>query len=330
MINLLKHIIVLFQRKDIKYMENTLFLGNGFSRSIFNNMPSWSDLFEGANNSINNNTILYEIARLKAGNNGDNEEEVKTQIIEKINIKFTSDDIKKDIRYIDGFGKFLSENHVNNIITTNYDKGIEFILCQMCGYEEATHNDNDAELIYSIRANKSFENKELRHTIKLWKIHGDVDRIKSVTLGFDQYCGALSKLNNYVKGKYGSSKSTNQQNTCNVPMKDKCKNQNFDGISWAELFFKTNIYIVGFGMDFSEIDIWWLLNKRARFMLEIEGIENTINYLYNTNYETPEKKPAVFDALQSFGVLCKPIKSDCDYIQHIFKHMSVVTTEQVS
>ena len=257
-------------------MDNTLFLGNGFSRSIFNNMPSWSDLFEGASNSINNNTILYEIARLNAGKNGDDEKKVKTQIIEKINANFTSENIKKDIRYINNFGKLLSDNHVNNIITTNYDKGIEFILCQKCGYNEQICDDLDAESVYSIRTYKLFINKELNHTVKLWKIHGDFDRIKSVTLGFDQYCGALSKLNDYVKGKYSSSKATNPKNTCSIPMKAKCSTQDFDDISWAELFFKTNIYIAGFGLDFSEIDIWWLLNKRARFMLEIPEIKNTI------------------------------------------------------
>jgi hypothetical protein len=319
-----------FQGKDIKYMDNTLFLGNGFSRSIFNNMPSWSDLFDGASNSINNNTILYEIARLNAGNNGDDENKVKTQIIDKINANFTSDNINRDVRYINCFGKFLSDNHVNNIITTNYDKGIEFILCQMCGYKEQTHDDIDAELVYSIRTYILFTNEELHHTVKLWKIHGDFDRIKSVTLGFDQYCGALSKLNDYVKGKYKSSKASNQRNTCSIPMKTKCSNQVFDDISWAELFFKTNIFIAGFGMDFSEIDIWWLLNKRARFMLEIPEIKNTISYLYDTKYETPETKSAIFDALHSFRVLCKPIKSDSNYIQRIFKHISTVTKEQES
>lgn len=28
----------------------------------------------------------------------------------------------------------------------------------------------------------------------------------------------------------------------------------------------TDVHIIGFGMDFSEIDIWWLLSKRARLM----------------------------------------------------------------
>ncbi|MCJ8326248.1 MAG: hypothetical protein MJK08_04015 [Campylobacterales bacterium] len=29
-------------------------------------------------------------------------------------------------------------------------------------------------------------------------------------------------------------------------------------------FFNTDIHILGFGLDYSEIDLWWILNKRAR------------------------------------------------------------------
>lgn len=44
-----------------KYIENTLFLGNGFSRNVFEGIPSWEDLFEGQSGDINDYTILYEI-----------------------------------------------------------------------------------------------------------------------------------------------------------------------------------------------------------------------------------------------------------------------------
>ena len=74
-------------------------------------------------------------------------------------------------------------------------------------------------------------------------------------------------------------------------------------------------------MDFSEIDIWWLLNKRARFMLEIPAIMNTITYLYNPIYENEENKPAIFAALRAFNVSYGPIGSDCHYISNIFQNM---------
>ena len=49
--------------------------------------------------------------------------------------------------------------------------------------------------------------------------------------------------------------------------------------SWIDLFFTTNVHIIGFGLDYSEQDIWWILNKRKRYMYENKGnIRNKIHY----------------------------------------------------
>lgn len=104
-------------------------------------------------------------------------------------------------------------------------------------------------------------------------------------------------------------------------LKEKCETQTFDYLSWVELFFNTNVYIAGFGMSFSEIDIWWLLNKRARFMLKIPQITNEITYLYDTNYDKEDEKMGLFLALRAFRVKCSPIKSDSGYIDNIFENM---------
>lgn len=46
--------------------ENTLFLGNGFSRNVFKGIPSWEELFEGQTGEINNYTILYEVLTVES------------------------------------------------------------------------------------------------------------------------------------------------------------------------------------------------------------------------------------------------------------------------
>ena len=297
---------------------NTLFLGNGFSRSVFQDMPAWGNLFTKGSSPITNYTILYETYMISAGEKGKKEDTVKEELIQRIKTKFSDKSVKTTIKDLEKFGEYLDRHRVNNIITTNYDNGIEFILCDKCDYTEQTPKGMVAERIYSIRTYKQFINYNTGHKIKLWKIHGDVNRIKSVTLGFDQYCGSLSKLTEYVKGTYKSSQST-KGTECRTAMETKCKTQNFDDLSWAELFFNTNVYIVGFGMSFSEIDIWWLLNKRARFMLEIPEIINTITYLRDINYDRENEKAELFSALNAFRVTCKPIKSDCEYISNIFE-----------
>jgi len=312
-----------------KPIENTLFIGNGFSRAVFRDRPSWSDLFEGVSSSIKDYTILYEAFLLEKKQKGQTEDAVKNELIEKIRTTFSGKSIKDNINDLKHFGGDLIQHHVNNILTTNYDNGIEFILCKFCGYREQTPKDMALENIYNIRTYKLFVNDDTGHEVKLWKIHGDLNRLRSITLGFDQYCGALSKLSEYVKGTYKSSKK-DVKVECAGPTDIKCKEQKFDQLSWAELFFRTNVYIVGFGLSSSEIDIWWLLNRRARLMIDIPQIRNTITYLYDVEFETPfqtskdgkeKEKKAMFAALDAFQVTYSPIKSDSGYISNIFKSM---------
>ena len=51
-------------------------------------------------------------------------------------------------------------------------------------------------------------------------------------------------------------------------IKNKVKENTYDGISWIELFFNSDVHIVGFGFDFYEIDLWNILTKRARLISE--------------------------------------------------------------
>ena len=178
-------------------IENTLFLGNGFSRAIFKDIPSWNGLFTGVSVPIDNNTFLYEAYRLLGDNAHTEEAVIKNQLLRKINVPFSENSISDGISDLEKFGEYLLQNNVNNIITTNYDMGIEFIL-RRCGYSEQKAKGLIPERIYNIRTYKVYYSKETQHRVKVWKIHGDVDRIASITLGFDQYCGSLAKLTDYI------------------------------------------------------------------------------------------------------------------------------------
>lgn len=298
-------------------VKNTLFLGNGFSRIVFKNIPSWGELFIEESSSIKNYTFLYEKHFLKF-NDEMREDIFKENILKDINTSLTKDNIDTNICDVNKFGEYLSKNNVYNIITTNYDNGIECILCEVCSYEEEKVEELKEEEIYNIRTYKKYVNHETGHEVKLWKIHGDILRMKSITLGFDQYCGFLSKLSNYIKGEYKSKRGYE----CRVPIFEKCKAGKFDNLSWAELFFNTNVYIVGFGMNFSEIDIWWLLNKHARSAKVFPEITNSIFYLFNERYDDRVEKANIFEALEAFNVKCNGIKSDENYIKAIFEQMS--------
>ena len=129
----------------------------------------------------------------------------------------------------------------------------------------------------------------------IWNIHGDIKYPQSMMLGYDHYCGALGKVTSFVKGNY--TISTNNKKIGS--MLKRMENKDESIISWIDLMFTTNVYIVGFGMDFSEQDIWWILNKRQRFIKE--GEINSENKIFYFNIDNKDKK----EILESFGVTVK-------------------------
>lgn len=181
---------------------------------------------------------------------------------------------------------------------------------------------------------------------------------KSLNLGLDQYCGYVAKLSAYVKGKYPHP--TSKQENCKS-MEDKCReagmqmktnNDNkgdekiiteknsespennlkspWDEVSWVELFFNSELFISGFGMDFSEIDIWWIINRRARMMEKFkqEGVphylENKIHFLYSNCHDSG--KVDIFEALEAFEVDRRGICTCTNYIDNLFKAIDEIDT----
>ena len=143
-----------------------------------------------------------------------------------------------------------------------------------------TINKNWSEKIYNIRRFVEIDSAKRNSPFKLWKIHGDVHSPKSIMLGLDHYCGSIGKIDSYIKGQYALNnnvKVSSMEDKLKSYSDDKGSNNKLDFLSWVELMFFSNIHIVGFGMDFSETDLWWVLNKRARLSKEFK-VPNKIYY----------------------------------------------------
>ncbi|WP_144938119.1 SIR2 family protein [Pseudomonas alabamensis] len=98
----------------------------------------------------------------------------------------------------------------------------------------------------------------------VWHIHGDSARPSSMVLGYDQYAGSLQKIRNYVTAGV-------RIKTLDHPLSSPVKTgvvdfeSNRSIYSWVDHFLRDHLHIVGLGMDFTEIDLWWLLlHKRRR------------------------------------------------------------------
>ena len=283
-----------------------ILFGNGINR-ISENSVSWSDLLKEVGGSASNyekmpNTMIYEKILMhnliKIKNLGDDsirtiEEKIKSEISEKL----------KSQRGNTVYSKLTNLSETTNFLTTNYDdafrEGLDFPAKEK------------SEKIYSLRRKYEANDKKC----VLWKIHGDMNAPKSIMLGLDHYCGSIAKIKSYIYGDY----LFNTQKV--MPIRDKLHNQNqFDSISWVELFFSHDIHIIGFSLDFSEIDIWWLLNKRARMLHDKDyPIHNKIYYY--TNEENKEK----LELLRSVNVeICKIPVEQNNYVSHYESAISAI------
>ncbi|HZK61998.1 MAG TPA: SIR2 family protein [Anaerovoracaceae bacterium] len=274
-------------------MKNTVFFGNGFNRSK-NGMFSWEDLLnelaspeKGFSNEFPN-TMHYEYAVMKKLNNvidlKEKEENIKQQIANKM----------QKIEVNEMYEK-LSRLNVENLITTNYDCTLKNTFLKN-GCEHFTAN---TESIYSIRRNTVIVNKKMNKTYKIWNIHGEIEAPKSIMLGLDHYCGSIGKIDDYIKGKYKFQ--TGNENIDVSAISEKINNESkekYDKYSWIELFFNSNIFIIGFGLDYSETDLWWILNQRVRMKNSSEfagKINNNITFYDEVDYDKRR-------LLESFGV----------------------------
>ncbi|WP_295763015.1 SIR2 family protein [Undibacterium sp.] len=237
-------------------MQNTVFFGNGLNR-ISKTSVSWEYLLNSLKgdkifpNKDLPNTMVYE--RIFMEKLIGNESQKSNELLIKNGIA----DAMKSQDSNELF-ELLANMDFENYLTTNYDYAFEKAIKKVtdCDPEKLSTED-----IYSLRRKRAYgETKKAKY---LWNIHGEIEHPKSIMLGLDHYCGSVSKIDSYVKGTYKYLANTHLKV---VPsMIEKLKKKEFCYTAWVDLFFSSNIHIIGFTLDYSETDIWWLLNKRARF-----------------------------------------------------------------
>lgn len=169
------------------------------------------------------------------------------------------------------YQRIAEMSDVSHYVTTNYDDVLKRTLLDM-GYLETEHIK--IENTYSIRRRHSLAGvSDEKH---IWNIHGEIDTPPTIMLGLNQYCGSVSKISDYLNGKYDF---TQEKQKVIIP---KIQERLRDGIekpfSWLDLFFISDIYIMGFSLLYEEIDLWWILTRRKRLMRQGANITNNIFY----------------------------------------------------
>ena len=152
------------------------------------------------------------------------------------------------------FCKKLLSLPVNDIITTNYTYELE----QASGispnksayYKARKHTKKVTKTEDNFRL---YTYSDLKSVSKrLWHIHGDAASPKSIVMGHYWYGKILKEIEERVSRFLKIYKSSKGQNEKQL------------NISWVDSFLKNDVYMLGFGFDTSELDIWWLACCKKR------------------------------------------------------------------
>lgn len=86
--------------------------------------------------------------------------------------------------------------------------------------------------------------------IDIWHIHGEARKPDSMIIGSDYYSRLTSRVINVASSQDYDAKDGKDINKVTIK-------------NWVEAMLLGDIYVLGFGYDYSEQDLWWLLNRKA-------------------------------------------------------------------
>lgn len=304
---------------------NTILYGNGFNR--LNDVVSWENLVHVIDDSNDNckvpNTLQYEgkvlsvpfetKAKIRTSD-GDilvsSDHKILTvRTQNEVLIKQEIANQMKAYKSNDLFDELLRLN-VEHYITTNYDYVADGALQSMSYSEDLSERDK-SENTFSIHRKKSYINNPDKKY--LWRIHGELSNIGSIMLGYYHYCSYIGQIKKYIIGEYEFAKRKDKGTI--PPIENRLPISSNDILSWIDLFFMSDVFIVGLGLNYEEIDLWWILTIRKRLIQKLGRgiISNKIVY-YG---EIGLGQKAMFEHLDVEVVTSKKRKYENKYQEYI-------------
>lgn len=186
----------------------------------------------------------------------------------------------------------------DHILTTNYSYEIERVADGRVGYD----GENCSKLMRHTEAVNRADQKYLLHTYneikwnglthKIWHIHGEARKPQSVILGHYYYGEMLAKYQHELASR-GNKQAFRQANNEEPIQK-----------SWLDAFIMGDVYVMGFGYNYSDFDLWWLLNRKKR---ENASHGKLCFYTHMQNNEAKAELMRTYDAdVKSLGYFTRP------------------------
>ena len=270
-----------------------VFFGNGIHRLSAG--PSWEDLIIRLSSSLGRKggdyeldfgkpfTLLYEELAVRAGMSRSQIEKIFANEVAKFSEELRPHELHKAL---------LSLN-ISHYITTNYDLTLERAIVEPNKLEGSS---SIVERRYSIFRRFTINGNHI------WHIHGEIIHPGSIMLGYDHYAGALQKIREYTTtgAKYSGFNRRSLIARLSPTMTVS---------SWIDLFFISDIHILGISLNTVEMHLWWIIAFRARKAKE-KNVENVIRYYHpkQIGIRTSREDERKLEMLVSFGVKIEEIR----------------------
>jgi len=291
----------------IKRQNVTLLLGNGPNR-ISHVGISWLQVleqlavFSGSRKVLKHSAVkpfplLYEELALCCVRKSKLESDLKKRVAA----------LMKGMEH-NGLHGRIARLDFRHILTTNYDYCLEAAAGTI-----GRSNNLREEKRYNL-----FRRRKLNNS-NIWHIHGEVDKPRTITLGHDHYVGYVNKIKSYlVWERKSKGKTFDVRHSAFMQGKTTFDADGTKHYSWIDVFLRDDIHILGFGLDYSEIDLWWLLIFKEKQKLKARKYSRSPKFgntwFYNI-YEEPMSDLALgrLSVLESVGVQIVNVLCDRGY-----------------
>jgi hypothetical protein len=266
-------------------MERTLLIGNGFNQ-ISDGGASWDELL---NQLAGKATTLKEKNIRKA--------KPFTLWFEEMASRSNKKDLKQRIASF--LKRDLSPNHhhvdamkldVRHVFTTNYDYTLE----ESTGKKRIS-NHSAPETYYSLFRRSSSGDRHI------WHIHGELDNVRSIMLGHEQYSGYIHKIRNYLTSGVPTDVRDRKGKPYLSKFSPKRAPQKGDVETWVDLFLEHEVHVVGFSLDYTENHLWNLIIEKERLKRREASI-GTVVFHRCSDHEQGIEDEARLSILSALGV----------------------------
>ena len=276
--------------KQTMYLPKVLFLGNGVNKAF--GECSWDEVID----KLSTGEFDYDQKTL---------DQIKKLPYALQTIVFSSDSVSDGMKMISEglLPHKLKSDHLDlikeftslpfdAILTPNYSYEVEMALepdfdvkqgCS-CKYRHNVSRETNKKDQFGLYRFYDINDK------KVWHIHGEAALINSMVMGHYYYGKLLKAVQERVPDIIKSYKTAQKYG----------KAYKYD--SWVDYFLLSDVHIVGFGMDPSEMDIWWLVNAKKRHFSEFGNI-----YFHEPNL-MKEEKAATRVLVELFGIKYDEVK----------------------